>query len=58
MKNRCLSKSGRLISDVTEMCDILDFLGFLVTMDIKKAFDSLDHDFLLSVLKKLVLVKI
>ena len=58
MKNRCLSKSGRLISDVTEMCDILDFLGFLVTMDIEKAFDSLDHDFLLSVLKKLVLVKI
>ena len=46
MKNRCLSKSGRLISDVTEMCDILDFLGFLVTMDIEKAFDSLDHDFL------------
>ena len=58
VKNRCLSKSGRLISDVTEMCDILDFLGFLVTMDIEKAFDSLDHDFLLSVLKKLVLVKI
>ena len=58
MKNRCLSKSGRLISDVTEMCDILDFLGFLVTMNIEKAFDSLDHDFLLSVLKKLVLVKI
>ena len=58
MKNRCLSKSGRLISDVTEMCDILDFLGFLVTIEIEKAFDSLDHDFLLSVLKKLVLVKI
>ena len=40
------------------MCNILDFLGFLVTMDIEKAFDSLDHDFLLSVLKRLVLVKI
>ena len=58
MKNRYLSKSGRLISDFTEMCNILDFLGFLVTMDIEKAFDSLDHDFLSSVLKKLVLVKI
>ena len=54
MKNRYLSKSGRLISDFTEMCNILDFLGFLVTMDIEKAFDSLDHDFLLSVLKRLV----
>ena len=26
--------------------------GFLVTMDIEKAFDSLDHDFLSSVLRK------
>ena len=57
MENRFLSKSGRLIS-VIEICDILDFLGFLVTMDIEKVFDSLDHDFLLSVLKNLVLVKI
>ena len=34
------------------MCDVLDILGYLVTMDIKKAFYSLDHAFLLSVLKK------
>ena len=34
------------------MCDILDISGYLVTMDIEKAFDSLDHDFLLFVLKK------
>ena len=34
------------------MCDILDIPGYLVTMDIEKAFDSLNHDFLLSVLKK------
>ena len=40
------------------MCDILDIPGYLVTMDIEKAFDSLDHDFLLSALKSLVLVKI
>ena len=26
--------------------------GFLATMDIEKAFDSLDHSFLISVLKK------
>ena len=51
VKNRCVSESGRLISDVTEMYDILDIHCYLVTMDIEKAFDSLDHDFLLRVLK-------
>ena len=35
------------------MCDILDIPGYLVTMDIEKAFDSLDHDFLLSAFKKI-----
>ena len=34
------------------MCDILDIPGYLVTIDIEKAFDSLNHDFLLIVLKK------
>ena len=34
------------------MCDILDIAGYLVTVDIVKVSDSLDHDFLLSVLKK------
>ena len=52
VKNRCISESGRLISDVIEMCDILDIPSYLVTMDIEKAFDSLDHDFLLNALKK------
>ena len=31
------------------MCDVLDTLGSLVTMDIEKAIDYLDLDFLLSV---------
>ena len=44
--------------DVIEMCNIIDIPDYLVTMDIEKAFDSLDHDFLLSALKKMVLVKI
>ena len=34
------------------MCDILDIPGYLVTMDIERAFGSLNHDFLLNVLKK------
>ena len=31
--------------------------GFLVTMDVEKAFDSLDHKFLISALINLDLVK-
>ena len=46
VKNQCIKESGRLVSNVIEMCDILDIPGYLVTMDIQKAFDSLDHDFL------------
>ena len=34
------------------MCDILAIPAYLVSMDTGKAFDLLDHDFLLSVLKK------
>ena len=52
VKNWCISEIGRLISAVIEMCDILDIPGYLVTMDIEKAFHSLDHDFILSVLGK------
>ena len=37
------SENGRLISNVTEICDILDIPGYLVTMGIEEAFDSLDH---------------
>ena len=42
VKHRFTGESGRLI----------DITGFLITMDIQKAFDSLDHNFLISVLKK------
>ena len=51
VKNRYISESGRLISDVIEMSDILDIPGYLVAMDIEKAFDSFNYDFLVSVLK-------
>ena len=49
---RCISESGRLISDVIEMADQLRFRGYLATIDIEKAFDSLDHNFLEAVLDK------
>ena len=51
VKDRCINESGRLISDVIEMCDIPDIPVYFVTMDIEKAFDLLDHDFLLFALK-------
>ena len=39
VKNRFISKSGRVISDILEIAKTLA-LGFLVTIDIEKAFDS------------------
>ena len=40
-----------MISDITEVSDVFNTDGFLVTMDIEKAFDSLNSSFLLAVLK-------
>ena len=44
-----MSKIDLLVKAV----DILNKEIFLVTMDIEKAFDSLDHTFVISVLKKI-----
>ena len=52
VKNRHIRESGRLISDIIEITEIRNIKGFLVTMDIEKAFDSLDHNFLISTLEK------
>ena len=46
VKNRYISESGRLIYDALETVSILNKKGFLVTVDIKKAFNSVDHSFL------------
>ena len=51
-KNRFIRGSGRLICSIIEISDLLNSEGFLVTMDVEKAFDSLDHDFLISVLRE------
>ena len=52
VKNRHIGESGRLISDIIEITKIRKIEGFLVTMDIEKAFDLLDHNFLISFLEK------
>ena len=46
-----IGESDGLISDITEISSLLIITGFLVTMDIEKAFDSLYHSFPLSVLR-------
>ena len=53
VKNRFIVESGRLIADIIEITNILNKEGILVTMDIKKAFDSLDHTSVISVLTKI-----
>ena len=52
MKNRCLSKRGRLTSDLLEISQVLNEEGFLVTFDIKKAFDFVNHLSLIAILEK------
>ena len=51
VKNRHIGESGRLISDVIEITKIRKVGGFLVTMDIEKAFEF-------PLQKNMVLVKI
>ena len=41
-----------ILVKVTEIAKIKKLDGFLVAMDIEKAFDSLDHDFLILTLEK------
>ena len=48
---RFIGESSRLISDIIEVTRNINIGGYLVTMDIKKAFDSVNHDFLMLVLK-------
>ena len=48
---RFISKGGRLISDILEVMDLLKIKCLLLTVDIEKAFDSVDHQFSITVLK-------
>ena len=40
VQNRNIGESGRLVSDVIEIANTRQMDGFLVTMDVEKAFDS------------------
>ena len=50
IEKRFIGESGRLKSDILSVTNNLKIKSYLVTMDIEKAFDSLDHS-LISVLK-------
>ena len=50
--NNSFIESGRLISGVLENTNSLNIEGLLMTVDIEKAFDSINHSFLICVLKK------
>ena len=47
VKNRFASETGRMILDILEIANTLVLESFLVTIDIEKAFDSVNHCFLL-----------
>ena len=47
-----IGESGHLIDDVIKVCDIQKISGYLLTVDFEKAFDSLNHKFLIAVLTK------
>ena len=48
VKSRYISESRRLMYDVLETASILNKKGFLVTLHIENACDSVDHSFFIS----------
>ena len=50
--NRSIFSNLHLIRDTLDMINITDETGILVTLDQMKAFDRVDHDFLMRVLSK------
>ena len=52
IKGRSIVDGVRTIEDVLEFAQFTDCSGVLLTVDFERAFDSLNHTFLLKVLKK------
>ena len=50
--NRFIGESVRLISDILDVTKTLNIDGYLMTVDIEKAFDSVDHTFLYACLER------
>ena len=52
VKGRYIGESIRLISDILDCSEKYNIPGYILTVDLQKAFDSIDHTFLIAVLKK------
>ena len=52
LNNKFISEEGRLVSDAVEITDSLQIESFLLTVDLKKAFDSVNYLFLVSAFEK------
>ena len=48
-----IGESIKLISDILEDTEIEQIEGYMFAADIEKAFDSVDHNFIIAILKKL-----
>ena len=58
VKDRYIGESVRLINDMLEYADKNNIEAILFSADFEKVFDSIDHTFILSVLKSMVLALI
>ena len=52
LENKFISEGGQIISDILEVINIFKIKGFLLTVDIEKAFDSVNPLFIFHVLGK------
>ena len=52
VKGRCIGESVRIIEDIIDHADQENLDGILFAADIEKAFDSVEHNFIFSVLRK------
>ena len=52
VEGRFISEGGRLFPDILQVINFLKLRGLLVTVDIEKAFDSVNHLFLITALKE------
>lgn len=55
VKNRFICESGRLTADIINVCDKENGPDYLLIIDTEKVFDSLDHNFLICILRKFVI---